>query len=82
MKCGREEGRKSILGDQSDKASACFYQFMKNLTYGKQEKIVFKNPINTWGWEQKSYQRREQNACQPHSPASNTRVTQKACMSL
>lgn len=49
MKCRREEGGKSILGDWSDKAFACFYQFMWNLTYGKQEKIVFKNPINIQG---------------------------------
>jgi hypothetical protein len=52
------------------------------LTYGKQEKIVFKNPINTWGWGKKSYQSKEWNVCQPHSPAFNSRVTQKACMSL
>lgn len=50
MKCGREEGRKSILGVWSEKAFACFYQFMQNLTYGKQEKIVFKNPTNAQGW--------------------------------
>lgn len=49
MGCGREEGEGAIFRDESDKAFACFHRFLQNLTYGKQEKIVFKNPINTQG---------------------------------
>ena len=82
MKCRRWEGGKSILGAQSDKAFACFYQFMQNLTYGKQEKIVFKSPINIQDRKKKKAKKRTGMPASTTPLGFNSRVAQNGYMSF